>query len=92
MTKVNPNRQELIQFINEMTPELEQKLSKVEDLGTGVHYLHLLHQMHPEVVKLARVNAKAFQEYENINNIKLLAQYLSQLKAPFSFDVMYSQI
>lgn len=89
MAKANPNRQELIQFINEMTSELSPKLTKVEDLGTGVHYLHLLHRMHPEIVKLARVNTKASQEYENINNIKLLAQYLSQLKAPFSFDVLY---
>jgi hypothetical protein len=58
--KTNPNRQELMDFINENTPELENKVNKIEDLSNGVHYLHLVHKIHPDIIKLSKVNAKAF--------------------------------
>lgn len=52
-----------------------------------MHYLYLLHKVHPNVVKLGKVNLKAFHEHENINNLKLLAMYLSEVKASFTFEV-----
>lgn len=61
MTKHNPNRQELLEFINEITSELGIHSKKIEDLSSGVQYLHLLHQIHPQVVKISKVNLKASQ-------------------------------
>jgi hypothetical protein len=69
---------------------LDNQVKKIEDLSSGVHYLHLLHQVHPDVVKMAKVNLKASQEYENINNLRLLASYLAQVKTPFTFEVTCS--
>lgn len=77
MAKPNPNRIELLEFINQATSELNTQSPKIEDLSTGVQYLHLLHQTHPHVVKMSKVNLKAVQEYECIANVRLLASYLA---------------
>ena len=61
MAKPNPNRFELLEFINQATSELSIRSDKIEDLSSGVQYLHLLHQTHPHVVKMSKVNLKANQ-------------------------------
>lgn len=86
MAKSNPNRQELLEFINLIDQDLPL-IDKIEDLSSGVHYLYVLHKVHPNVVKLGKVNLKAFLEHDNVNNLKLLAHYLSEVKTPFTFEV-----
>ena len=53
MAKANPNRKELLDFINEATSKLGINSKEIEDLSSGAQYLHLLHQTHPHTVKMS---------------------------------------
>jgi hypothetical protein len=77
MAKPNPNRLELLEFINQATSELNIRSGKIEELSSCVQYLHLLHQTHANIVKMSKVNLKAAQEYECVANARHLAAYLA---------------
>jgi RP/EB family microtubule-associated protein len=65
------SRGELLAWINGL---LALNLTKLEQLGTGAVYCQLYDIASRGKVNLAKVNWKAKQEYEYVNNFKILQQ------------------
>ena len=60
---------ELLHWINTM---LELDVQKVQQLGTGAVYCQLLDMMYPGKITMSRVNWRAKNEWEFIQNLKIL--------------------
>ncbi|KAF6205218.1 hypothetical protein GE061_019385 [Apolygus lucorum] len=65
------SRHEMLAWINEYLPN---KMQKIESLCSGSAYCILLDRLFPNSVPLKRVKVKANQEFEYIQNFKLLQQ------------------
>lgn len=78
------SRKEIIRWVNSL---LDLKLSNVEQLGTGSVYCQLLDIIKPGTVPMNKVNWKANQEYEYINNFKLLQTSIQQIGFNLKLDV-----
>lgn len=70
------SRGELLNWVNIL---LKSSYNKIEQLGTGAAYCQMLDLLHPGKVPQSKLNHKARNEYEFINNLKLLQQTLQKL-------------
>ncbi|KAM3132069.1 microtubule integrity protein mal3 [Paramecium bursaria] len=70
------SRTDLLQWVNEL---LKAQVTKIEQLGSGAVYCQLLDVVHPGKVALLKVNWRAKQEYEFVNNFKILQQGFTKL-------------
>ncbi|CAD8052470.1 unnamed protein product [Paramecium sonneborni] len=70
------SRAELLQWVNDL---LKITINKIEQLGTGAIYCQLIDAVHPGKIQLNKVNWRAKQEYEFVNNFKILQQSFTKL-------------
>ena len=54
------------------TPTIQLNLTKIEQLGSGAVYCQVIDVIHPGKVSMSKVNWKARNDYEFINNLKVL--------------------
>jgi RP/EB family microtubule-associated protein len=62
---------DLLNWVNSL---LDLNLSKIEQLGTGAVYCQIFDTMFPGKIKINRVSWKARNEWEFIQNFKILQQ------------------
>jgi RP/EB family microtubule-associated protein len=75
---------EILNWLNEL---LKLNLTKIEQLGTAAVYCQILDIMHPGKIPLARVNFKASNEWQFINNFKVLQLGFQKCKILKHVDV-----
>jgi len=63
MYQKNPNRIQLLDFINTVNKPRLKSVERIEDLSSGVHYIFVLMHLESSIVKISRVNEKAFHEH-----------------------------
>jgi len=71
------SKSELLSWINDL---LKLNLTKIEQLGTGAVYCQLLDACYPGEVSVHKLAWKAKQEYEFVNNFKVLQSAFGKLK------------
>ncbi|KAJ1802736.1 microtubule integrity protein mal3 [Coemansia sp. RSA 2599] len=76
------SRQELIAWVNEL---LQTSYTKVEQLGTGAAYCQIIDSIYGDV-KLERVKFNANQEYEYVENYKILQNSFAKHKIDKPMD------
>ena len=72
-------KKELIEWYN---TQLEQKnifISSTAELATGYLFLEILHNYHPKNVDLSKLYIRPKNQYEVLQNYKLLAQCFAKL-------------
>lgn len=79
------SRQALLDWINHT---LKLQLTHIEQLGTGAIYCQLLDSLYPGHIPLNRVNWKARQEYEFLQNFKVLQGALDRLGIDKKIEVV----
>lgn len=78
-------KSEIVQWINKNTQNCP--LTKIEQLGSGVHYCHLMNTFCPSIIPNAKIVIKAKNQVENIINFKQLQQALSKIGVKRILDV-----
>jgi len=69
-------RSEILDWINQT---LKLALTKIEQLGSGAVYCQLLDNCFPAQIPMQRLNWKAKNEYDFIQNLKVLQQVFIKL-------------
>lgn len=77
-------KSDLISWVNST---LSLEITKIEQLGTGATYCKLIDAMFPGKVAMQRVNWKARNEWEFINNYKILQQAFAKCKIQKYIDI-----
>ena len=77
-------KSDLIGWVNST---LSLEITKIEQLGTGAAYCNLIDAMFPGKVAMQRVNWKARNEWEFINNYKILQQAFAKCKIQKYIDI-----
>ena len=77
-------KSDLINWVNTL---LALNISHIEQLGTGAVYCQIVDSMFPERVPMQRVNWKAKNEWEFINNYKILQQSFTKCKIEKHIDI-----
>lgn len=75
---------DLISWVNTL---LELEISKIEQLGTGAVYCQIVDAMFPGKVAMQRINWLAKNEWEFINNYKILQQAFAKCKIQKHIDI-----
>lgn len=78
------SKSEILKWLN---TTLKLNITKVEQASTGAIYCQLLDALHPNKVKLQKVNWKATLEHEFLANLKLLQQSLIDLGIDKEIDI-----
>jgi hypothetical protein len=65
------------------------KISKVENLGKGVHYIKILKKMYPKIFKKSKkkIFTKPNLEYEYIENLTLVQKVFFEIKVKKDLDI-----
>jgi hypothetical protein len=74
-------------LINWVNATLNLQIVKIEQLGTGAVYCNIIDAMYPGKVALQRVNWRAKNEWEFINNYKILQQAFAKCKIQKYIDI-----
>lgn len=69
-------RSDIVRWINHT---LQLEMTEVEQLGTGAIYCQLFDSLYPGRVPMGKINWRAKQEYEFIQNFKLLQSVLDRV-------------
>lgn len=75
---------ELLTWVNDM---LKLNLTKIQQLGTGAVYCQILDVMYPGKIAMQRVNFAASNEWQFINNLKILQLGFSKCKILKYIDI-----
>lgn len=75
---------ELLAWVNET---LKLNLTKIEQLGTGAVYCQILDIMYPGKIQMQKVNFAATNEWQFINNLKILQSGFSKCKILKYIDI-----
>jgi hypothetical protein len=75
---------DLLAWINST---LALDIKQIEQLGTGAAYCQIIDVMYPGKVAMARVNWRARNEWEFINNYKILQQAFAKCKVQKHIDI-----
>lgn len=75
---------ELLSWVNDM---LKINLTKIQQLGTGAVYCQILDVMYPGKIAMQRVNFAATNEWQFINNLKILQLAFSKCKILKHIDI-----
>ncbi|EGR33268.1 hypothetical protein IMG5_057330 [Ichthyophthirius multifiliis] len=70
------------QFLKALLLQKQLRITKIEQLGTGAIYCQLFDILFPGKIQLSKLNWKANQEYEFINNFKILQTGFAKLNVP----------
>ena len=69
-------RTEILAWLNDLLQVLliliQLNLTKIEQLGSGAVYCQVIDAIHPGKIAISKVNWKAKNNYEFINNLKIL--------------------
>lgn len=79
------SRHEIIEWINDM---LLTSVTKIEQLGSGSLYCHILDAAFPEKVPLAKVKWNAYLEVDFLFNFKILQTAFERLGISKHIDVI----
>ena len=71
------SKKEILDWINKT---LDLTLFKIEQLGTGAVYCQLVDAYIPGIIPMSKINWKAINNYEFINNLKVLQSAFLKLK------------
>lgn len=78
------SKSDLLNWLNDY---FKLNLAKVEQLASGAVYCQIIDACHPGQVQMQKVNFKARQEYEYINNFKVLQQAFNKCTIAKYIDV-----
>ena len=82
-TKSQPSKSELLFWLNGILKEHNTNLPKVqriEELGNGTAFCHLINISNPGAIPSSKINNLARFEYEGAANLKLLDSAFAKLK------------
>lgn len=80
------SRNEIISWINDL---LKIDLTKIEQLGSGSIYCHILDAAYPEKVPLNKVKWNAYLEVDFLYNFKILQTAFQRLNIHKFIDVQH---
>lgn len=72
-------KKELIEWYNAQLEEKNIFISSTAELATGYHFLEILHYYHPKNVEISKSYLKPKNEFEVLQNYKLLANCFAKL-------------
>jgi RP/EB family microtubule-associated protein len=75
-TAYSVSRHEILEWANNL---LSIKLTKIEQLGSGSIYCHILDAAYPEKVPLNKVKWNAYLEVDFLHNFKILTTCFQKL-------------
>jgi RP/EB family microtubule-associated protein len=79
------SRQVILQWINNT---LSLTINQIEQLSNGAVYCQLIDSLYPGHIQLNRVNWKAKQDYESLQNYKLLQAAFDRLGIDKKIEVI----
>ncbi|KAL0251936.1 hypothetical protein GEMRC1_001148 [Eukaryota sp. GEM-RC1] len=63
------------------------KVDKIEHLGNGAVYLHIMDALYPNAVNLSKANFNAYLEHDNLRNLKYLQSVMKSVGINRDFDL-----
>ena len=72
-------KKELLEWYNNQLEDKNIFITTLEEMSSGAVFLAVLHNFHPKVVTLSKINHKPKNEYEVLQNYKHLLNCFSKI-------------